>query len=303
MALTRRSLLLGSGLAAVATATGAVAVNEDVLPGRSLMLHHLGLDGPDGVVPGLEPGELRTGVLRSAARGGKQCEWALATPAGSPGGLPVVVVLHGRGNDQHSVFDPHYLGLDRFLAAVIGEGVPPFALASVNGDEAYWHARKGGDDPAAMIIDEFLPLLQSKGLDTDRIGLMGWSMGGYGALHIAGLLGVERVSAVAALSPALWHSYADTAAGAFDGEDDFSEATVMGRQSDLAGIPVRVDCGTGDPFCSASQDYTNGFATLPAGGFQPGDHDIGYWRRMAAPQLTFVGSHLGPHPQQGNNPP
>ena len=39
-----------------------------------------------------------------------------------------------------------------------------------------------------MVLHEFLPLLDAaRGLDvTDRIGLLGWSMGGYGALRLAG---------------------------------------------------------------------------------------------------------------------
>ncbi len=38
--------------------------------------------------------------------------------------------------------------------------------------------------------------------------------------------------------------------------------------------------------------YTAGFATRPAGGFTEGGHNLGYWRRMAGPQLEFVGSHF-----------
>ncbi|WP_237447514.1 hypothetical protein [Nocardioides flavescens] len=66
----------------------------------------------------------------------------------------------------------------------------------------------------------------------------------------------------------------------------------MGRQDRLAGIATRIDCGLGDPFCGAAQDYVAGFAQAPAGGFQRGDHDLGYWRRMASPQVGFLGRHL-----------
>ena len=58
-----------------------------------------------------------------------------------------------------------------------------------------------------MVVDELLPLLAGRGVAAgpeDRIGLLGWSMGGYGVLHLGGLLGAERVAAVCAVSPALW---------------------------------------------------------------------------------------------------
>jgi S-formylglutathione hydrolase FrmB len=201
----------------------------------------------------------------------------------------VAVVLHGRGNDHASAFSRHQLGLDRFLAAGVGAGLPAFALASVDGGEGYWHRRDTGEDAGAMVLDEFLPLLAGRGLDVRRVGFLGWSMGGYGALVLAARLGRDRVAGVAAASPALWHEFADSAPGAFDDATDFAEATAFGRQDSLAGIPVRIDCGEGDPFYAATRDYVAGFAVPPAGGFQPGGHDFGYWRQLAPQQLRFLG--------------
>ena len=190
-------------------------------------------------------------------------------------------MLHGRGNSHASAFDAGYLGLDRFLAAAVGQGATPFALASVDGGESYWHAREDGDDAGAMVVDEFLPLLAAHGLDVRRLAFLGWSMGGYGALRLAGRLGRDRVVAATAMSPALWHRFEDTAPGAFDDATDYARSTVFGRQGTLDGIRVRIDCGQEDPFYAASQDYVRGFRARPAGGFQPGSHDVGYWRRMA----------------------
>jgi S-formylglutathione hydrolase FrmB len=204
----------------------------------------------------------------------------------------VAVVLHGRDNNHASVFDSGYLGLHHYLAAAVHQGVAPFALASVDGGESYWHARDSGEDAGAMVVDEFLPLLAGRSLDTKRLGFLGWSMGGYGALSLAGELGRDRVAGVAAESPALWHSYEDTAPGAFDDAADFAAATTLGRQGNLHGIPVRIDCGEGDRFYAATRDYVSGFDVRPAGGFQPGGHDVGYWRRMAPHQLRFLGQAL-----------
>lgn len=293
--LSRRRLLWGGTTALAAGSAALAGVELEVLPGKAWIYHHLGHDGADGVVPDVQPGRLDFARFRSRARG-KDVGWALARPPGpaAAAALPVVVALHGRGQDHTSAFRPDRLALDSFLADAVARGVPPFAIASVDGDETYWHDRADGDLAQTMVVDELLPRLADAGLDTGRIGFVGWSMGGFGALHLGALLGPDRVAAVAAMSPALWHEYDDTAPGAYDDAADFDRVGVMGRQRDLDGIAVRVDCGKGDPFYATSRDYVEGFADPPAGGFQLGDHDSGYWRRMAPRVLEFLGARLTP---------
>ena len=285
---SRRGLLTAAGAAAVGAA--GYAVSQDVLPGRAFVFGHLGLDGPDGVIPAVAPGRKISGSFVSRARGGRRTGWTIAWPPGARAraALPVAVVLHGRGNSHVSAFSSNYLGLDRFLAAAVERGSTPFALASVDGGEAYWHPRASGDDAGAMVLDEFLPMLSNHGLDVGRVGFFGWSMGGYGALRLAARLGRYRTVAAAALSPALWHTFADSSPGAFDSASDFERFTLFGRQRDLDGIPVRIDCGEEDPFYGADQDYVEGFADRPDGGFEPGSHDVGYWRRMAPAHVRFI---------------
>ena len=270
----------------------AVGVDEGVLPGRSWIDRHLGSSGSVGRLAPVAGERIISGSFRSEARLGRRCGWTIAVPSGLGRDLPVVVVLHGRHCDHASVFSARYLALDRFLAAVVRRGAAPFALASVDGGDTYWHARADGEDAGAMVLDEFLPLLASHGLDVDRLGLMGWSMGGYGALMLAGKLGRDRVAGVVAESPALWHEFEDTSPGAFDDAVDFADATAFGRQDALEGIPVRIDCGESDPFYAATRDYVRGFDVPPAGGFQPGGHDVAYWRRMAPAQLRFLARAL-----------
>ena len=269
------------------------AVGEGALPGRSFIYGPLGLDGPDGVIPSVEPGRTFSGSFMSKARGGRRTGWTIALPpgadrAGARRSLPVAVVLHGRGNNHASAFDPNYLGLDRFLSAAVRKGATPFAMASVDGGESYWHARANGDDAGAMVVDEFLPLLANHGLDVRGVAFLGWSMGGYGALRLAGRLGRDRVVAATAMSPALWHNFADSAPGAFDNPADFDRGNVFGRQHSLDTIRIRIDCGEEDPFYRATRDYVEAFDVPPAGGFQPGSHDVGYWRRMAPAQVRFI---------------
>ncbi|PZF64477.1 esterase [Curtobacterium sp. MCBD17_013] len=286
---TRRSLVVGAvGVAAVG-ALGA-AVDLRALPGRSTLYRVLGLDGHAGRIPDVRPVPMRSGSFTSRARRGRRVGWTVAAPT-SDHALPVVVALHGYGDDHADLFG-HRLGLDRFLAEHVDHGGAPFAIAAVDGGDRYWHRRADGDDPASMVLDEFLPLLARQGLDTGRLGFTGYSMGGYGALHFAGVLGRHRVRVVSALSPALWTTAGDTARGAFDDPTDFAANTVTGRQRALDGIPVRIDCGTGDGFEPAVRTYVDGFTRRPAGGFEAGGHDMAFWRRLAPDHVAFLGRHL-----------
>ncbi|SOC88035.1 Putative esterase [Curtobacterium sp. 314Chir4.1] len=287
--ITRRSLVVG-GAAVVVAGAAAEAVNLRLLPGRSTMYRVLGLDGPAGTVPDVDPVPSTSGSFVSSARRGETVGWTIAAPE-ADGPLPIAVALHGYGDDHTDFFGSH-LGYDRFLAAHVAAGGVPFAIAAVDGGNRYWHRRADGDDPGAMVVDEFLPLLARRGFDTARLAFTGYSMGGYGALHLAGVLGTARVRAVSAISPALWTSAGDTARGAFDDAADFRANTVIGRQRSLDGIAVRVDCGTGDGFEPAVRTYVDGFATAPAGGFEPGGHTTAYWRRLAPQQLAFLARHL-----------
>jgi enterochelin esterase-like enzyme len=211
----------------------------------------------------------------------------------SPRGLPVAVALHGSGVNGASAV--RSLALDHYLPdAVARGGVPPFAIAAVDGGpDAYWHPRADGEDPIAMIVDELLPRLRELGAETGRIGVIGWSMGGYGALVLSRRLGRRRTAAVVASSPALFTSYADAHATnprSFDGEADFRRNDVFTGLDELEGIPVRVDCGTSDPFAPMVRKLRD--RIHPEGSMGGGCHDGGFWRPRLPAQLAFLGHHL-----------
>jgi enterochelin esterase-like enzyme len=286
---SRRAFLL-TGAGAVLAASGAALVEARMVPGRGPLHKRLGLTGEDGVVPDVPPGEVVSGSFESAFRR-TTVGWSVIRPAGRPvsSPLPVAVLLHGRGGDH--TFGVEALGIDRYLAAAVRAGAPPIALAAVDGGpDNYWHRRSNGDDPQRMLLDEFVPLLKKLGLRTDRLGALGWSMGGYGALLLAADSGPRVVRAAVASSPALWRDWEDVAAGAFDGEEDFRTNSLFGR--DLQGIAMRVDCGRDDPFAAAAEALRKEQPEAPAGGLQPGLHDAGYWRRLLPEQLTFLAEAL-----------
>lgn len=296
-AVSRRTLIgAGAGVVGLAALTGAagLAVENRLLPGRATMHRLLGLNGPAGNVPDVTPGPMISGSFLSKARLDATCGWAVSYPPGSRPGdrLPVLVALHGYSDDHTNAFGPAHLGLDRFLAQAVKNGTRPFAIASVDGGDTYWHRRASGEDAGAMVADEFVPLLADHGLDTARFALYGWSMGGYGALHLASQLGPDRISSVAAVSPALWHTAGEAAHIAFDGAADFAANTPFGHEAALAGIPLRIDCGTGDGFYPAVRDFVAGLTPRAAGGFTPGGHDSGYWRRLAPADLAFTAAHF-----------
>ena len=286
--ISRRAVLFG-GLGVVAAgAAGVAGIEAGVIPGRTTLHALLGLNGEAGKIPDAEPGPKHDGSFVSAARDGATCAWTVSYPPGAAVGdaLPVVVVLHGYDADHTAAFSK--LGLDRFQA----EAKSPFAIASVDGGDGYWHARREGGDSGEMVIDELLPALAALELTTARVGFLGWSMGGYGALLLGTQLGPDRVAAIAAESPAMWVDGGHSPEGAFDDAADYAAHDLAGRQNELAGIPVRIDCGTGDGFYPVVRDYVAGFSTPPEGGFTPGGHDYAYWRRMAPAQLAFLAEHV-----------
>jgi len=251
---------------------GAVALPWLVACGR-------GTDSPAGV-------DRLEGTFSSRFWPGQEVRWRLARPArqgASSRPQPLVIALHGHGGDADWPFDGVHI--DRHVAAT------GLAMAAVDGGDFYWHARRSGVDTGAMVVDDLLPLLAGKGLATGRIGLIGWSMGGYGALLMASRLGPRRVAGVAAVSAALWQSPGDSAPGAFDDRADFLRNDVFRARPSLADIPIRLDCGRDDPFIAANRAFAEGLPDA-AVTFAPGAHTEDYWTAQAAAQLTWLKKRL-----------
>ena len=255
----------------MAVAGGFDLVEEGVLPGRQRLHRALGGCGSMAPVPDVEAGTLVSGTFTSAARAGAEVGWSIAYPPGSAEGdrLPVCVAMHGRGRDHRWAFDQ--LSLQYVLADAVGRGdSPPFAIASVDGgDSTNWHRRADGDDPPAMVTGELLAMLAGRDLDTARVGLWGWSLGGFGALLLASTMGADRVAVVAASSPAVWATFAASQPGTFDDEADFTANDLFDRTTELEGIPLRIDCGTDDPFADEVRGFGRDSTPRLTAGFDP----------------------------------
>jgi len=297
--LPRRSLLVGGVGAAVVAAAGGAGyelVQTGIVPGRYQLDRVLGACGADPGVPGVAAGAVIASSFASRYRK-RDVEMIIMQPPGPVGPLPVALVLHGAGGDARSAIS---LGYPQYLAAAAARGgATRFAAVSVDGGgSAYWHRRGDGDDPQAMLIHEVLPRLGRQGFLTSKIGLIGWSMGGYGALLLASVLGPTRVAAVAVSSPAIYASYAAAISAnqdSFDSPADFAvnDLSSRARLTTLRRVACRIDCGSTDPFAAQSAALRGSLGN-PVGAVSPGCHDQAFWRRSLPAELGFLGQHLTP---------
>jgi len=286
--ISRRTFLLG---AASTVAVGAIGV-EVVGPRKAL--HAVGLvSSPDHHVPASN-WPVVTQELQSAFMP-KPVTWAMAVPPGGAKG--VLLCLHGRNGDHTAAFENEHL---HDVAASLGL---PLAIVSVDGDHsAYWHPRKDGRDPMSMVFQELLPLVDTTLNASLPRAVIGWSMGGYGAL-LFGEQHPQYFRAVVAASPALWHSFGQSSGGAFDDADDYAKHDVFAHREQLSMLRVRVDCGTDDGFLGAAKDFAKGLPAANLGRFSAGFHDGAYWRSVAPAQLTMIGEALGlPASPRATNP-
>ena len=227
---------------------------------------------------------MMNGSFISAARGGVATNWAIARPPGQTGPLRPVIALHGKGSDAATVMAG---GVEQGLAQAVAAGLPPFAVVAVDGGGGYWHRRSSGEDSGAMVLGELLPMLAQKGLDTSRVGFLGWSMGGYGAMLLGARLGPARTAAICAVSPALWQSAGASAPGPFDSAADYAANSVWGLPA-LGSIPLRIDCGDSDPFYAATRQFIGQLPQPPAGGFSPGGHDGAFWSSQLPAEVAWM---------------
>lgn len=298
----RRRVLLRYTLASVAAAAvagvaGVELISRGVLPGKGALDQLDGacsVDGPD-LTPYARPGPQLSGTFYSAARR-RGVGYTIAYPPGhGPGdGLPLVVMLHGYGSDHTTAL----AGMSPAQAVALrvgGAPLPPMALVTVDGGEGYWNPHPG-DNPLGMLTGELIPLCQRRGLGgpPHRIGVMGISMGGYGAVLLAEKR-PDLVAAAAAISPAIWTSY-DRAraanAGAYASAADFAADNAVTHAAALARVPVRVAAGHADPFYPGVQALAR---VLPEGAvvdFANGCHDSSFFTAQEPPSLAFLARHI-----------
>lgn len=280
---TRRAVLLG-GAGMLLAGAGAVA---DVLPGGPPLRRLLGWTGEDGEIPDAPAGPVVVDRVRSAARG-RDVDLVLLRPATAPtGGLPVCLALHGLRGSARTFIE---LGIAHFLTAAAQAGVPPFAVAAVDCGPTYYAARDPWDDPQRMLREELPGWLADRGLPAPT-GLLGYSMGAFGALRLARDRGDLRAVAIA--SPALHETWSDVEdRPSFRDEAQWAANEPLLHTDRIAAVPLGVWCGTEDPFLDATRALIA--RTRPATtAITRGAHDDGYLLRVFPEMIRFIGARLG----------
>jgi len=284
---TRRGLLVGAGVTAGAVLVGG-ALADRLLPWRD-WLSGAGFDLAP-TVPGVT---VRDYDLRSRYVD-RPVAYSIAWPPGArpDDPLPVCFALPGRGGGPPMGFADH-------VARLVEHGESPrYAVVGVDGGVSYWHARASGEDRLSMLLREIIPLCARRhhlGGGGRARAIIGWSMGGFGAL-LAAETEPHLFAAVVAVSPAVWTSYAAMMLGprdAFDSAADFAAHDVIGHADRLAGVHLRIDCGKQDPFYGYVTHLEAALPRPPSGGYSPGGHDHDYWRRVAPAEAKFIGRALG----------
>jgi len=284
---------------AAAGVTGFELVERAVLPGKSTLDQ---LDGAcDVAAPDLasypELGPQYSGSFYSKARR-TTVGYTIGFPPGYTAGdkLPLVIALHGFGGNHTNAL----AGMSPAQAVALRSNGAKVALVTVDGGGGYWNPHPG-DNPQAMCTEELIPLCQRKGLGTGtgRIGVMGISMGGYGAILLAEKY-PDLVKAVAAISPAIWTSYAEAKtanAGAYASAADFAADDAITHAATLANTPVRIASGYSDPFYANVQTFAAALPKTPGGippelAFTSGCHTDSFFTSQEPRSLEFLARHL-----------
>jgi len=288
---TRRGFVLGAGLAAGALLAAGIAGR--VVPWREWLSAAGDELNGSGLLPGKSGVTVRDYKLHS-----RYVEdpvgYSIAWPPGKRNGdpLPVCIALPGRGGGPPMGFADH-------AARLVERGEsPPYAVVGVGGGVSYWHARTSGEDRLSMLLHEVIPLCARRfklGGGGRKRAIIGWSMGGYGAL-LAAETEPKLFAAVVAVSPAVWTSYDAMMLGprdAFDSAADFAKYDVTGHADRLAGVNLRLDCGLSDPFYGYVTHLEAALPEPPRGGYGQGGHDSDYWQRVASAEAKFIGRALG----------
>lgn len=259
----------------------------------------------------LAPPGLHFITVKSAALG-QRADITLYAPPQVQGlrDVPIVLLLHG-------VYGSHWAWAFKGAAhltaqRLIDEGdIPPLVLAMPS--DGLWgdgsgYLRHAGQhftqDFERWIIDEVpaaVGLACNSCSDSSPLCIAGLSMGGYGALRLAGrypqrLAGAAAHSAMTEL--AQFDALVEEPRHAWRAEpgDGGVLAALLAAPAPLP--PLRLDCGVDDPFIAANRQLhaeltRHGVAHAYAE--HAGDHSWDYWARHLEDSLRFFGNHLAPH--------
>jgi S-formylglutathione hydrolase FrmB len=254
--------------------------------------------------PALSPPGLRFVTVKSAALGQRADVLLFVPPqAAALRDVPLVLLLHG-------VYGSHWAwafkgGAHLTAQRLIDAGeIPPLLLAMPSdglwGDGSGYVAHRE-QDFERWIVDEVPAAARaacSACSEASPLCIAGLSMGGFGALRLAGrhpgrivaAAGHSSVTEVAQLDALMAETRAGWAAAPAD-----SSVIASLRGADAALPALRLDCGRDDPFIAANRRL---HAELQAAGIaheyaeHNGGHGWDYWARHLEDTLRFFGATL-----------
>jgi S-formylglutathione hydrolase FrmB len=276
---TRRTLLRALGLAPFAAALPLGA--QTVLAGPAAAATYT----------------VVAGALASTATG-RTHNWVLTYPSGhaTTEHLPVAIVMHGTGGRASSMIGLGYP--DRLQTLISAGKSQPYVLASIDADNGYYQ-RMGSRDYGKLVATEFLGFLAGRGLDTSRLALTGWSMGGWGALRLAERELHGKVKVIAAVSTPAYSSWkrvpsyerTDMTKGQFNANNFYHHPTLLAKPR------IFLLCGKSDGFYPGNKAFAKVLdkakgVRAPKTSFTKGSHSASYWTSVASRQLQYVGKYL-----------
>lgn len=240
-------------------------------------------------------GPVTRGMLQSKATQ-SSAQWLIYYPPDAAVGdpLPVAIMMHGLGDSIAALDANHYS--QALYDSVVKDKTPPFAIAAIDGGTLFYQ-RSGSLDAGALIADEFLGELTRRGLDTSRLALTGWSMGGWGSLRLACDELHGKLKAIAPLSAPCYERYEHVPDPSWMTRSEFNRNNFYNRAARLSDLPIFLACGKQDAFYRGNASFaaklrrTAGVGPLVTD-FGPGIHDPQYWASVAPAQLRFLGKHL-----------
>jgi len=215
---------------------------------------------------------------------------------------PVLYLLHGWGGDfgEWSWYGTQDIA-DQMMRA--GE-IPPFIIASPEGDKAYWFNHADGPRWGDYMAREFVDTIDQRfrtipKRESRAIG--GLSMGGQGSLSLA-LLHNDRFSLVGLRSPS-WRRVGDPDTPTFFGDATYyhqiDAAALLKDHAPTQPLNVYFIYGDEDPWGGRSKEVQDQLKArqIP---FEvhiyPGDHSADFFKTRIEEDLQFYGAHIGQTP-------
>ncbi|TCP48567.1 S-formylglutathione hydrolase FrmB [Tamaricihabitans halophyticus] len=285
---SRRTLLRASASAVALAGAGALSAGCQSMPSAT--------GGTFDPGPPADTGITHTERVYSRARGQDVNLVTILPKEQPPAGLPVSLLLHGRGGSAEEVT---WHGWGGQLRDAVAEGkTRPFAFVSVDGGDNYWHEYPDGDDALGMLLDEIPRWLRERGLgggDGQPWAATGVSMGGFGSLVYARRRRERGNSpgALAVVSPALFTEWSELRSrDAFTDEAQWAAIDPLRNPGAHGDVPLGVWCGTEDDrFIEGTRQFI-AKADPTHADLRPGPHGPDFFQSVVGDVLGFLTDYV-----------